>query len=144
MTFEETWNIARIMQLKKLMQWFYNFLFVFVYSIKKKIPLCERKKILNLKGIYFKAIENSKQLKKVVIRETETYQNILTNTKLSILLIQNFCNVNDVGLHHATCFLVLKIITIKKVENKNTTLPGLEPGIPWFVVRCLIHWATGP
>ena len=24
------------------------------------------------------------------------------------------------------------------------TPPGFEPGIPWFVVRCLIHWATGP
>ena len=24
------------------------------------------------------------------------------------------------------------------------TPPGLEPGIPWFVVRRLIHWATGP
>ena len=23
-------------------------------------------------------------------------------------------------------------------------LAGLEPAIPWFVVRCLIHWATGP
>ncbi len=27
--------------------------------------------------------------------------------------------------------------------NKISTLPGLEPGIPWFVVRCLSHWATG-
>lgn len=24
------------------------------------------------------------------------------------------------------------------------TLPGFEPGIPWFVVRCLIRWATRP
>ena len=24
------------------------------------------------------------------------------------------------------------------------TLAGFEPAIPWFVVRCLIHWATGP
>ena len=24
------------------------------------------------------------------------------------------------------------------------TLAGLEPAIPWFVVRCLIRWATGP
>ena len=28
--------------------------------------------------------------------------------------------------------------------EKLSTLPGLEPGIPWFVVRCLIHWATRP
>ena len=28
--------------------------------------------------------------------------------------------------------------------SKLPILPGLEPGIPWFVVRCLIHWATGP
>ena len=34
----------------------------------------------------------------------------------------------------------------EKIEGKwsGATLPGLEPGIPWFVVRCLIHWATGP
>ncbi len=36
------------------------------------------------------------------------------------------------------------IIMVYKVGRKKTTLPGLEPGIPWFVVRCLIHWATGP
>ena len=41
-------------------------------------------------------------------------------------------------------------INWKKRERKKTrkkkysTLPGLEPGIPWSVVRCLIHWATGP
>ena len=29
-------------------------------------------------------------------------------------------------------------------RSKLPILPGLEPGIPWFVVRCLIHWATGP
>ena len=28
--------------------------------------------------------------------------------------------------------------------SKNLTLAGLEPAIPWFVVRCLIRWATGP
>ena len=28
--------------------------------------------------------------------------------------------------------------------GKNLTLAGLEPAIPWFVVRCLIRWATGP
>ena len=29
--------------------------------------------------------------------------------------------------------------------KKNcATPPGFEPEIPWFVVRCLIHWATGP
>ncbi len=28
--------------------------------------------------------------------------------------------------------------------NKILTLLGLEPGIPWFLVRCFIHWATGP
>ena len=27
---------------------------------------------------------------------------------------------------------------------KILTLAGLEPAIPWFVVRCLIRWATGP
>ena len=31
----------------------------------------------------------------------------------------------------------------RKVE-KILTLAGLEPAIPWFVVRCLIRWATGP
>ena len=29
-------------------------------------------------------------------------------------------------------------------RSKLPILPGLEPGIPWFVVRCLIHWATRP
>ena len=28
--------------------------------------------------------------------------------------------------------------------EKVLILAGLEPAIPWFVVRCLIHWATGP
>ena len=28
--------------------------------------------------------------------------------------------------------------------TKRLTLAGLEPAIPWFVVRCLIRWATGP
>ena len=28
--------------------------------------------------------------------------------------------------------------------TKILTLAGLEPAIPWFVVRCLIRWATGP
>ena len=28
--------------------------------------------------------------------------------------------------------------------KEKTTPPGFEPGIPWFVVRCLIRWATGP
>ena len=28
--------------------------------------------------------------------------------------------------------------------QKNLILAGLEPAIPWFVVRCLVHWATGP
>ena len=27
---------------------------------------------------------------------------------------------------------------------KSLILAGLEPAIPWFVVRCLIRWATGP
>ena len=27
---------------------------------------------------------------------------------------------------------------------KSLILAGLEPAIPCFVVRCLIHWATGP
>ena len=27
--------------------------------------------------------------------------------------------------------------------QERSTLPGLEPGIPWFVVRCLNHWGTG-
>ena len=26
----------------------------------------------------------------------------------------------------------------------TATPPGFEPEIPWFVVRCLICWATGP
>ena len=30
------------------------------------------------------------------------------------------------------------------IIKKLSTMPGLEPGIPWFVVRCLIHWATRP
>ena len=29
-------------------------------------------------------------------------------------------------------------------KKKISTLAGLEPAIPWFVVRCLIRWATGP
>ena len=28
--------------------------------------------------------------------------------------------------------------------QKVLILAGLEPAIPWFVVRCLIHWATRP
>ena len=28
--------------------------------------------------------------------------------------------------------------------KKSLILAGLEPAIPCFVVRCLIHWATGP
>ena len=28
--------------------------------------------------------------------------------------------------------------------KKSLILAGLEPAIPWFVVRCLVHWATGP
>ena len=27
---------------------------------------------------------------------------------------------------------------------KGLILAGLEPAIPWFVVRCLVHWATRP
>ena len=35
--------------------------------------------------------------------------------------------------------------TLKSLENKKfVILAGLEPAIPWFVVRCLIRWATGP
>ena len=36
--------------------------------------------------------------------------------------------------------------TISQLKGNPScaTPPGLEPGIPWFVVRCLIHWATGP
>ena len=37
-----------------------------------------------------------------------------------------------------------KVNTTWLYRTKTSTLPGLEPGIPWFVVRCLIHWATGP
>ena len=35
-------------------------------------------------------------------------------------------------------------IKLKLNLLKMLTLAGLEPAIPWFVVRCLIHWATGP
>ena len=35
-------------------------------------------------------------------------------------------------------------MTIHFGRNENLTLAGLEPAIPWFVVRCLIRWATGP
>ena len=29
-------------------------------------------------------------------------------------------------------------------KYKTSTPPGFEPGIPWFVVRCLIRWGKGP
>ena len=29
-------------------------------------------------------------------------------------------------------------------KSFTLTLAGFEPAIPWFVVRCLIRWATGP
>ena len=41
----------------------------------------------------------------------------------------------------------LKVHVQKKILvkfEKVLILAGLEPAIPWFVVRCLIHWATGP
>ena len=41
--------------------------------------------------------------------------------------------------HLSHCQSVMSLINVI-----NATLPGLEPGIPWFVVRCLIHWATRP
>ena len=40
-----------------------------------------------------------------------------------------------------SCFVLEALLLRKKGK---TTPPGFEPGIPWFVVRCLIRWATGP
>ena len=41
---------------------------------------------------------------------------------------------------------VLYCICKRSIQKriKSLILAGLEPAIPWFVVRCLIHWATGP
>ena len=40
--------------------------------------------------------------------------------------------------------IALHIAREKYLSWKVLILAGLEPAIPWFVVRCLIHWATGP
>ena len=39
-----------------------------------------------------------------------------------------------------------KFFTFNKkwIKKRCLILAGLEPAIPWFVVRCLIHWATRP
>ena len=42
------------------------------------------------------------------------------------------------------CSFLSTILQIGYFDKMFSILPGLEPGIPWFVVRCLIHWATGP
>ena len=49
-------------------------------------------------------------------------------------------------LSHNNSFLNVTVGVWKKhpSEQKNLTLAGLEPAISWFVVRCLIHLATGP
>ena len=41
---------------------------------------------------------------------------------------------------------VLYCICKRSIQKriKSLILAGLEPAIPWFVVRCLIRWATGP
>ena len=41
---------------------------------------------------------------------------------------------------------VLYCICKRSIQKriKRLILAGLEPAIPWFVVRCLIRWATGP
>ena len=41
------------------------------------------------------------------------------------------------------CSMMLMAWAVFVVE-KVLILAGLEPAIPWFVVRCLIHWATRP
>ena len=41
-------------------------------------------------------------------------------------------------------FLVSAFSRNSYLTKKILTLAGFEPAIPWFVVRCLIRWATGP
>ena len=58
------------------------------------------------------------------------------------LLLMFFAEVLVYGIREGlsppgTLFFVVLI-------EKKLTLAGLEPAIPWFVVRCLIRWATGP
>lgn len=36
------------------------------------------------------------------------------------------------------------LITFSCMPLKSANMPGLKPGIPWFVARCLIHWTTRP
>ena len=49
-------------------------------------------------------------------------------------------------LHHGLILhcIAAGVATKHPSEQKSLTLAGLEPAISWFVVRCLIHWATGP
>ena len=41
----------------------------------------------------------------------------------------------------AFCAIIASTDTSAK---KSLIQAGLEPAIPWFVVRCLVHWVTGP
>ena len=59
------------------------------------------------------------------------HRNILRTEKTDLA-----CTMNDSNIWSAVTFWL--------PEEKKTTPPGFEPGIPWFGVRCLIHWATGP
>ena len=54
-----------------------------------------------------------------------------------------FCSVNKKNVQSTSRRRKGSEITKKKKKQK-ASLPGVEPGISWFVVRRLIHWAIGP
>ena len=43
--------------------------------------------------------------------------------------------------HEVIMDLKKNAISSNKTFKEKTTPPGFEPGIPWFVARCLIRWS---
>ena len=75
------------------------------------------------------------EIKKIYVYQSE---NSIIST-FSLVEIYLFCSAKRL-----TQMSDCKMQRLKLIDKIVSILPGLEPGIPWFVVRCLIHWATGP